>query len=192
MVYIIARLICRIFLTLVGRWKIEGKEHMPLDGGVIVASNHVSYLDPVVVGCTFDRRISYLAKEELFANPVLAWVVRQLGAFPVKRGSGDRGAIRESIKLLTAGHAFGIFPEGTRSKTGQLQEGKPGAAMLAVKAQVPILPIGLKGTKQCRNIRVKVGKPMYFPELWNEKVSKETMDEITGRIMTEIARLMEE
>ncbi len=191
MFYIVARIICRIFLTLVGRWKIEGKENMPPGGGVIVASNHVSYLDPVVVGCTFDRRVSYLAKEELFKTPVLGWIVRQLGAFPVKRGSGDRGAIRESLKLLTEGHAFGIFPEGTRSKTGLLQDGKPGAAMLAVKAKVPILPIGLKGTKKCRKIRVKVGKPMYFPELWEEKVSKETLDEITGKIMAEIARLME-
>lgn len=191
MFYIFARIVCRIFLTLVGRWKIEGKENMPPGGGVIVASNHVSYLDPVVVGCTFDRRVSYLAKEELFKIPVLAWIIRQLGAFPVKRGSGDRGAIRESLKLLNEGHAFGIFPEGTRSKTGELQEGKPGAAMLAVKAKVPVLPIGLKGTRKCRNIRVRVGKPMYFPELWDEKVSKETLDEITAKIMAEIARLME-
>ncbi|MFZ3172217.1 MAG: lysophospholipid acyltransferase family protein [Carboxydocellales bacterium] len=191
MVYFLARMLWRIFLTVVGRWKIQGKGNLPAVGGVIIASNHCSYLDPIIVGCSFDRKVSYLAKEELFSNPLIAWFIRQMGAFPVKRGSGDRGAIRESIRLLTTGHAFGIFPEGTRSPDGKLQAGKPGAAMLAVKAKVPIVPVGIIGSKQCRNIRVNIGQPMYFPDLWEEKVSKETLEEITGRIMLEIAQLTE-
>ncbi len=192
MFYIVARWICRCLLKIIGRWQIEGKANMPATGGIIIASNHTSNIDPVVIGCTFDRRVSYLAKEELFKIPVLSWVCRQLGAFPIKRGAGDRGAIRETLKILQDGLAFGIFPEGTRSKDGKLQAGKPGIAMVALKAKVPVIPVGMLGTQQGRNIRVKIGQPISFPEYWDKKVSKEDLEVVTAQIMAEIAKLIEE
>lgn len=191
MFYIVARWICRCLLIIIGRWQIEGKARMPVTGGIIIASNHTSNIDPLVIGCTFDRRVSYLAKEELFKIPVLSWVCRQLGAFPIKRGAGDRGAIRATLKILQDGLAFGIFPEGTRSKDGKLQTGKSGIALLALKAKVPVLPVGMLGTRQGRNIRVKVGQPISFPEYWDQKVTKEDLEIITARIMAEIAKLIE-
>ncbi len=184
-------MVCRWYLSLVGKWKVYGQENLPANGGVIIASNHVSNLDPVIMGCTFDRRVSYLAKEELFKNPIFGWYISKLEAFPIKRGAGDRGAIRESLKILESGRCFGIFPEGTRSRTGELQEGKAGAAMLALKAKVPVLPVGIKGSGQGKNIIVRVGKPMYFDEYYDRKATKEDLEEITGRIMKEIRGLLE-
>ncbi|MDA8233617.1 MAG: lysophospholipid acyltransferase family protein [Clostridia bacterium] len=191
MIYEFSRMVCRWYLSLVGKWKVYGQENLPANGGVIIASNHVSNLDPVIMGCTFDRRVSYLAKEELFKNPIFGWYISKLEAFPIKRGAGDRGAIRESLKILESGRCFGIFPEGTRSRTGELQEGKAGAAMLALKAKVPVLPVGIKGSGQGKNIIVRVGKPMYFDEYYDRKATKEDLEEITGRIMKEIRGLLE-
>lgn len=191
MIYEFSRTVCRWYLSLVGKWKVFGKENLPATGGVIIASNHVSNLDPVIMGCTFDRRVSYLAKEELFKNPIFGWYISKLEAFPIKRGAGDRGAIREALKILESGRCFGIFPEGTRSKNGELQEGKAGAAMLALKAKVPVLPIGIKGSGEGKNIVVWVGNPMYFDEYYDRKATKEDLEEITRRIMGEIKSLLE-
>ncbi|MHB8171356.1 MAG: lysophospholipid acyltransferase family protein [Thermincolia bacterium] len=191
MIYEFSRMVCRWYLSLVGKWKVFGKENLPATGGVIIASNHVSNLDPVIMGCTFDRRVSYLAKEELFKNPIFGWYISKLEAFPIKRGAGDRGAIREALKILESGRCFGIFPEGTRSKNGELQEGKAGAAMLALKAKVPVLPIGIKGSGEGKNIVVWVGNPMYFDEYYDRKATKEDLEEITRRIMGEIKSLLE-
>lgn len=190
--YQFARALCRLYLRIFRLWRVEGSDHLPATGPVIIAANHVSNLDPVVVGCAFERRVSYLAKEELFQVPVLRWIIRQLGAFPVKRGSGDRGAIRAAINVLEQGSCFGIFPEGTRSKDGRLQEPKLGVAMLAAKTGAPVLPVALLNTESVfKPVIVRVGKAIHPPWPVGSKVSKEEMEDFARQVMAEIKRLRE-
>ncbi|GAW28084.1 MAG: lysophospholipid acyltransferase family protein [Bacillota bacterium] len=170
----------------------EGEKNLPVEGPVIIAANHVSNLDPVVVGCAFDRKVSYLAKEELFQVPVLSWIIRHLGAFPVKRGTGDRGAIRAALDVLEKGDCFGIFPEGTRSKDGNLQQPKLGVAMLAAKTGAPVLPVALINTQRLlAPITVRVGQVIKPPWPAGSKVSKEELEAFAQQIMAEIKRLRE-
>ncbi|SHN77997.1 lysophospholipid acyltransferase family protein [Desulfitobacterium chlororespirans] len=149
-------------------WKIHGVENLPKGGPVIIVSNHVSIWDPVVAACSVPRDVSFMAKEELFANPLLGGIFRRLGAFPVKRGQGDTSAIRNSLKVLKEGKVLGLFPEGTRSKTGEMQKGFPGMILLMEKSQAPIVPVRVNGTQNLfvrgwGHLEVIVGKPI-FPE----------------------------
>lgn len=192
MFYLFIRGLCRVILTVFGRMEVIGRENIPATGGLIVAANHTSNIDPLVVGCALDRKISYLAKEELFRIPVLAWICRHLEAFPIKRGAGDRGAIRESLKILASGRLFGIFPEGTRSKNGQLQEGKSGAAMIALKANVPILPVALIGTSRFPGkIKVIIGQPISLEQYQGQKNGREELAQVTSAVMGEIGILLQ-
>jgi 1-acyl-sn-glycerol-3-phosphate acyltransferase len=147
-------------------WEIEGLENFPVTGPVLVISNHTSYWDPVVVGCVFPRQVYFMAKKELYSYPVLAQILRMLGAFPVDRGRVDKGTIRHALTLLKDGKVLGIFPEGTRSKSGQLLPPLPGAAFLAKHAGVPICPVAITGARQIfaggrfRKFRVRIGQPL--------------------------------
>jgi 1-acyl-sn-glycerol-3-phosphate acyltransferase len=190
--YILTRYICRLYLYIFCGWKVYGLDNIPKVGGAIVASNHVSNLDPVVMGCAMPRKVCYLAKEELFINPISRWVCTQLGAFPVKRGAGDRGAIRESLKILDSGALFGIFPEGSRSKDGKLGEGKPGLAMIALKAKVPIIPVALINTNTKKSLRTYIGKPIYLDKYFDSKADRDVLQEIVDSLMNEIKLLTEE
>jgi len=151
-------------------WKIYGLENIPQNGPVILVSNHVSMWDPVVAGAAVPRPIFFMAKEELFRNKFLAALFRRLGGFPVKRGQGDTNAIRHSLKLLKEGKVLGLFPEGTRSKSGELLKGLPGMILLMEKSQAPIVPVKINGTKNLltkgwRNIEVIIGEPIYPGQL---------------------------
>ncbi|GAB6156995.1 lysophospholipid acyltransferase family protein [Desulfotomaculum varum] len=191
MLYTVLRVIIRWLLLLWRRWRVNGTEHIPASGGVVVVANHVSNLDPVVLGCALTRRINFMAKAQLFKVPVLSALITMLGAFPVNREKSDRHAIRRALELLQGGHVVGIFPEGTRSKTGDLQKPHIGAAMLAVKADVPILPVSLQGTRGLfKKITVNIGKPIYLPELWRGKPGKEELEELSQQLMNEIKNLM--
>lgn len=191
MFYTVLRVIIRGILLIWRRWQIIGLEHLPAKGGVVVVSNHISNLDPVVVGCALTRRIHFMAKVELFKIPVLSFIINLLGAFPVKREKSDRNAIRKALELLQSGSMVGVFPEGTRSKTGELQKAHIGAAMLAVKADVPILPIALKGTKGWfRKITVVIGEPVYLPELWRGRPGKEELEALSEQVMGKISNMM--
>jgi 1-acyl-sn-glycerol-3-phosphate acyltransferase len=129
-----------------GGQTVTGREHIPERGGFILASNHASYFDPPALAVASPRQLTYLAKMELFANPIFASVIRALGAFPVRRGAGDREALAAAIAFLRKGHGLVLFPEGTRTITGELGRLKPGAALMAVKARVPIVPVWIEGT----------------------------------------------
>jgi 1-acyl-sn-glycerol-3-phosphate acyltransferase len=126
--------------------------------------------DPVIVGCTLPRQVFFMAKEELFQIKLLGKVFKQLGAFPVKRGQGDIRAIRKSLIVLKKGNILGIFPEGTRSKSGDIQEAMAGIALIMEKSKAPILPIKVYGSKgllkQKRgNIGIVIGKPIFAHEM---------------------------
>ncbi|AGY57878.1 lysophospholipid acyltransferase family protein [Gloeobacter kilaueensis] len=128
------------------RVKIAGEAHVPATGAVILASSHASHLDPVILANCARRPVAFMAKEELFTNPVLSRVIRLYGAFPVKRGSGDRGAIRAALEALDYQWAVGIFLNGTRTPDGSVPSAQLGAAMLAAKTQVPIVPVAIAGS----------------------------------------------
>jgi 1-acyl-sn-glycerol-3-phosphate acyltransferase len=197
MIYKILHIMLKFSLHLFFRLRSSGLENVP-PGGCIIASNHISLLDPPVIGCSLPRtrKINFMAKEELFKIPLFNSVITQMGAFPVKRGMPDRNAIRYAVSVLQSGEVLGMFPEGTRSKTGQLGEPLPGMAMIAVKAGVPVVPAAVFGTNTLWGhghffppILVKFGRPIY---LASGRTAKESGEILTKTVMEEISRLMNE
>lgn len=193
MLYPFARWVCRCFFAIFYRWRVEGAHHVPVDGSVIVCSNHIGNLDPPLVGSALRRKVYFMAKEELFRVPMLGSLIKALGAFPVKRGASDKRAIKQALELLGKNQVVVIFPEGTRSKTGKLGEGRPGAAFLALKSQATVVPAAIIGPYRLfRPIRLRFGPPVDLSPWLETKVSAETAKAAIERIMQEIQRLIEE
>lgn len=129
------------------RGRIYGAEQVPKEGPLVVVSNHASDFDPPIVSNCLQRPVAFMAKEELFRVPVLKQAIQLYGAYPVKRGAADRSAIRSAIACLSEGWAVGLFLQGTRTPDARIPEPKLGAALIAAKAQVPLLPVSLWGTE---------------------------------------------
>ncbi len=129
------------------RGRIYGTENVPQEGPLLVVSNHASDFDPPILSCCVQRPVAYMAKEELFRVPILKQAIALYGAYPVKRGSADRTAIRSAIECLQAGWAVGVFLQGTRTPDARIPDPKLGAALIAAKAKVPLLPVSLWGTE---------------------------------------------
>lgn len=135
-------------LRLYFRGRVYGAENVPRQGRVVVVANHASDFDPPLLSSSVRRPVSYMAKEELFRIPVFSQAIQAYGAYPVKRGSPDRSAIRAALKQLEAGWAVGIFLSGTRTPDGRIHEAKLGAAMIAARERSPLLPVSLWGTQE--------------------------------------------
>ncbi len=127
--------------------RVEGGEYEPAAGPVLVIANHVSTLDPPIVGVALRRQCRYMAKQELMDTPVLGWFLSTIGVFPVRRGEADRRSIRIALDALDRGGLLVMFPEGTRSPDGRLQIAEPGAALLALRTGAPVLPVAVIGTQ---------------------------------------------
>lgn len=178
------------------RWKVSGVDNIPKTGGVLICANHISLLDPPVIATAIPRQLHYMAKEELFRIWGFGRLIRNLNAFPVRRGTADRTAIRTALGLLIAGEVVGMFPEGTRSKTGILGNPEPGVSLIAARAGVPIVPAAITGTNQffCNgnilpHFSVKFGKPIPIEQ---GKIDKEALDALSQTIMNEISNLLKE
>jgi 1-acyl-sn-glycerol-3-phosphate acyltransferase len=135
-------------LQLYFRKRVYGAENVPQKGAIVVVCNHASYFDPPILSSCMRRPVAYMAKEELFTIPIFKQAIQLYGAYPVKRATGDRGAIRAALTALQQGWMTGIFLTGTRTPDGRIINPKLGAAAIAQKAQVPILPVSLWGTEK--------------------------------------------
>ena len=193
MFYEIARGIVSAVFHIIFKIIVLGSENIPeAKGSFIIASNHVSNNDPPMVGVVFKKKYTFMAKEELFnVNPLFTWLIKKLGAFPVKRGSKDTAALDEAIESLRNGRAFVIFPEGTRSKTGELGKPKSGVSLIAARAKVPVVPVFVKyGRKRFRRrVLVSVGEAIPAGEFDIDITDKHQIRAISERIMGEIAGL---
>ncbi len=191
MLYSLCKTLFFIVFRLFFRLRVEGVENIPAQGAVLLASNHLSLLDPPLIGSVSPRRVRFMAKEELFAYPVFGTIIKELGAFPVRRGSGDRQAIKTGLTILDEGGAMAMFPEGTRSKTGELGKAMPGALMLAAKSGAAIVPIALSGTDKLGRdnwfprFAIRFGAPYQLPEVF----SRQELDEQGAVLMEKIRDL---
>lgn len=173
-----------------------GAENMPPDGPLIVACNHASYLDPMLMGAAFTRDFHFMARRTLFDNPLFGWLIRQTQAFPLDRGGDSRDALRQFGALLAQNRAVLLFPEGTRTRTGRLGEVKPGVGLIAVRSNAPVLPVYIWGSFQSwprgrglpRPHRFKcVAGPLITPQ--PDASRKEEQARITALVDSELHRL---
>jgi 1-acyl-sn-glycerol-3-phosphate acyltransferase len=169
------------------RLRRTGHAHIP-KGGVILAANHRSFLDPFVVGACLFRPVYFVAKKELFDRRWQGWLLNRLGAFPVKRGQSDEESMQTALALLARGEAVVIFPEGTRHREGPLHEPRRGVGRLALESGAPVVPIAITGTENARRgwrirpvkIGIRCGRPLRYPRVADP--SAELAGEVTARI----------
>lgn len=177
-------------------FKIEviGKENLITDRGFILAANHQSYCDPVFMGVGFRKEVRFMAKKELFDKPVLGFLIRHLGAFPVSRGKGDMSAVETAEKIIQDGGVLGIYPEGTRSKTGELLKAKSGALLIASKTGADIVPTGITYTKRKflrKGVTIAYGTPIKNEEInIGENMSREKLKYGKELLMQRISELI--
>jgi 1-acyl-sn-glycerol-3-phosphate acyltransferase len=204
--YVIAHFVIRPIFWVLFRPKVSGREHVPSSGPVILASNHLSFIDSIAIPIVAPRRVTYLAKAEYFTGSGIGgWLSRALftalGALPVERGTqrAAQAALDPALGVLQQGGAFGIYPEGTRSRDGGLARGKTGVAWLALTADCPVVPVAVAGTDRVqpvgarwprpRRISVTFGEPLTFPDHRGQAGKGRARREVTDAIMEAIAEL---
>ncbi|MHB0997891.1 MAG: lysophospholipid acyltransferase family protein [Armatimonadota bacterium] len=197
--YFISTRTCSLVIRLFGGIKVIGRENIPKTGGIILAPNHISHVDPPAVTMAVPRQVHFMAKEELFKVPVIGWVLTKSGSFPVRRGSADRKAIKNALNLLAEGKVLCLFPEGKRSADGNLQDPEIGLGMIALKAGVPVIPVAIigsnkmlpKNAKMLKRHRITMifGKPITFDDLGESRETRTGMEEVGKRVMSAIADL---
>lgn len=190
MLYSIGRFISKVYFFIFNRISVEGRDNIPSSGGLVICPNHIHWLDPMLVGICTGRIVYYMAKAELFDSKFFAFILKAINAFPVRRGSVDISAIKNSFKIINNGGALGIFLEGTRSKDGKLLPAEPGAALIALKTNAPVVPIRISGSyKLFGHISVKIGKPFSLEEFRGKKLTSGEIASISQLIMDEIGKL---
>lgn len=174
---------------------IEGTENIPQDRALVMASNHRSYADPVILTMPMKKPVTYMAKEELFKNKLFGWFITKLGAFPVKRGAGDLQVIDDAVGILESGRHLVIFPEGTRSKDGKVGKGKTGVALIAARSGADVLPCGIIFEGEKLHFRSKLtlrfGKVIPAEEIAVTDGSPRELKAAKLRIMGAITELVE-
>jgi 1-acyl-sn-glycerol-3-phosphate acyltransferase len=196
--YAVLKPLTALVLRLICGFRSVGADHVPREGAVLLAANHVSVLDPPVVGAGAKRPLHFMAKAELFRIPFLGWLIRNLNAYPVEREGADVAALRHAKLLLREGKALLVFPEGTRGTEGVLAPGRAGAGMLAAHSEAPVVPVYIQGTGRVLPrgatrlhrvpILVAYGPPLRF----TRGRGKQRYQEISDEIMAAIARLKAE
>ena len=194
MIYWAIRAIVTLLARLLTQLEVEGLENVPASGPFILITNHLSYLDPPIFMVAFPFRVTMLAASKYRRHP-FGLLIRLVNPIWVRRGEADRQAIRQCLRVLAGGNILGMAPEGTRSRSGGLQRGKPGAAYLALKAGVPLLPAVVTGTEKALQawlhlrrprIRVVIGKPFRLEARGAER----QLDALTDEMMARLAELL--
>src|SRR5688572_23864007 len=179
------------------RVKVVGRKNIPRKGAAIIASNHLSALDHLVLPMATRRTIINISKAEHFSKPVKAWFFRQWGIIKLQRGKGDSGALEAAKQALREGNLFCIYPEGTRSRDGKLHKGHTGVARLALEMRVPVIPAGMVGTFEAKpkggktkwftKTAAVIGPPLHFDQYWGMQGDKDVCRKVTDEIMQAIA-----
>ena len=198
----IVRVLARAIIFLRTRRRVTGIENVPKQGALLIVSNHLTYVDQFFISVSLNRKVIFMAKEELFRSRVLRPLAWAFGAFPVRRGGiMDRTAVQKANQILDSGQALVMFPEGMRSRTAQLQPAYPGSALIASHNSVPILPIGITGLENATNksmvwgllhrpkVTVNIGRPFYLPPVI-DKLTKTELARLADYIMEQIAELL--
>jgi 1-acyl-sn-glycerol-3-phosphate acyltransferase len=198
---LIVRVLARIIIFFRTRWRVKGRENVPRDGPLLIVSNHLTYADQFLISSSLNRKVVFMAKEELFHSRLIRYLARPFGAFPVRRGGIiDREAWQQANQILDSGQALVMFPEGTRSKDAQLQPAYPGSALIAAHNHVPILPIGMTGLEHSNKgwvwgvlhrpkVTVNIGRPFYLPPV-SGQLTKAELTKLADYIMEHIAELL--
>ena len=188
----------RTLLWLLTRRQVRGLENIPIQGPLLVIANHLSLADPPLLNITLEREVRFMAKAKLFRFRVLDYFMRGLGAFPVNQGHPDRKALHQAEQFLAQGYALVVFPEGMRSRSAKLQRSFSGPALIALRNDVPILPVGITGTEKLERamwllrrpkITINIGRPFHLPPT-NGRLTKMKRDEFTQYIMERVAELL--
>jgi len=188
--YVLTNIIFKLFF----RVEIVNADKVPSTGPALFCANHNTMLDMFFLGYRLKRWIYWMGKEELFRNPITSFIFKSLGSFPIKRGAGDVGSIKNAFKILQEGHIVGIFPHGTRIDPAKIDSAKikPGAAMIAVNAGVPIIPAHIKGSYRIfGKIKVVYGDPFVIGSKKDEKYTREELAELSKDIIKRIYSLAE-
>jgi 1-acyl-sn-glycerol-3-phosphate acyltransferase len=174
----------------------RGRQHIPREGGFIVACNHISFWDPPLVGAALPREVYFLAKEELFTNRAFGWLIGSLNAIPIRRGFADSRGIKKALDVVSKGKGLLMFPEGMRVKDGGLRPALPGVGLLSVKAGVPVVPAFVSGSNKIKRamlrldrVRLEFGEPYFPPEESGLANSKELYRTVGEEVMRRIAEL---
>lgn len=187
---VIVRNAILFYCKIVHRVKIEGREDIPKEGAVIFCGNHRTFLDPPLIVVTAKREVHFLAKEELYKNPFLAFLGWAFDAVKVKRDAKDINAVKSSLKYLKKGECIALFPEGTRNGLAKGEKVKDGAAFFALRTGAKVVPIGISGgTGHFSKVTIRYGKPIDYSKYKNEEDEKKALEEITEDIMKHIIEL---
>ena len=198
--YSACRSLARALLGVLTGCTVRGLEFLPRSGGMVVAANHISFWDPPLIGSVITREIHFLAKEELFATPVLGPLIRSVNAIPIRRGAADLKGLTRAIEALKLGGAVLLFPEGSRMRDGELHPARPGVGLMAVNADVPIVPCYISGSNPTaawltrkERARIDFGSPRDWRDLAGRDTDltpgRDLYQRIGAAVMTEIARL---
>lgn len=193
MLYRIAKGILRPIFRFLYNVRVEGSEHLPKEGPLIICANHTSAIDPIILAISMPySKIYSMAKAELFKNKLFGYLLDKIGVFPVKRGEADLRSIKTSLRLLKNGQIMGIFPEGTRNRTGEIKA-EPGVAMIAIKARSQVLPVAISSNyKFFKRTLVKIGKPVELEKYYDQKLQNEDYHDISLDIMKQINQMVKE
>lgn len=174
------------------RYRARGMERLPAEGGALLIANHQSFLDPLLVGLPLRRPVSYLARDSLFRVPVIGWILRNTYVMPINREAASTASLREAIRRLDHGFYVGIFPEGTRTTTGNVGELKPGFLALMRRAKVPVYPVGIAGAYQALPRGTSFLRPVKVCVVFGEALSTDEIEQFGKDREADLLQLIRE